>query len=145
MVKENAAGQLIDLDCLNLEEVVSAKGDTQWAYRLEGNHAFHVGDLKLQEDTFTEWRDHLRVSEPLNAGLIPHSGPFFATARAQGEAHTACFGGAYRLSWIHIPVDDPTARDLLQEAVKGKKPMQWWLDTSYAIVSQTHSYCHSVY
>ena len=141
LVKKKATSQLIDLDCLNLEEIVSPRGDGQWAYKLEGNHAFHVDDLTWQEDTFNDWRDRLRAIEQVDAGLISRSGPFFATARTTNEAYTACFGGAYRLSWIHIPVDDPKARDLLKQAVADKKPMKWWLNTDYAIVSRDHYEC----
>ena len=121
---------LVDVDVLNVEEVLENRAT--WGYTGGRDHAYLVKELEYDEAAFAK----LKAAQIGKAkeGLIPGAGPFTAPTHVKGESKRTVFGGATRLYWIHIPVDDATAIATLRQGVANCESMEWWLATDYAIV-----------
>ncbi|EPT02893.1 hypothetical protein FOMPIDRAFT_91191 [Fomitopsis schrenkii] len=95
---------------------------------------FYFPDLQLDTVAFEALQKHIREKDPKLAGLLTGSGPYYAKPRTgDGSEVETCFGGVYRVVWLHFPGDDPKALALLREGITHHKSTDWWVATGYAI------------
>lgn len=156
IAKRRAVAPIVSIDCFRVEEVPPIGfGSEQWSYsvRPKKDHPFVLDSIKLDTPAFDELRalkkslfpgtGRVRGSrENLTPGpgklrattedLIPDAGPFYG-ATASGRPRV-CFSGGHGLYWIHAPLDDNKAIDLVVRGIAEQWSISKWLETDYAIV-----------
>lgn len=144
------------IDCFRVEEVLPIDfGSEQWSYKVrpKKDHPFKLDSVKFDKPSFDTLRalkkdlypgtGKVRGSrENLTPGpgklrattedLIPDAGPFYGVT--QDGRLRVCFSGGHGFYWIHAPLDDTKATDLVIQSIADRWSISKWLETDYAIV-----------